>query len=396
MEGLRRQRLLAVLAGGAAALLYLSASALHRRFAAPRVRRSSFESEDEQPQEKDGLQEPAQPERTATAAGVLRRARRQARKAREKRALRALVDEDLVIVVDIGASSVRCSAFAVGPAVRSHVTKTERAAARFTEAPNAAATVSRRRNFRRRAGSNAGDEDVRSEPPSADGVRMVPGSLFRVVLSSHGTAGIAASQSWGTPTTLDADGTADVAMVVRSVELAMDRCLGSLRRGLPSFRVVAVTFDSFTMNWFGVDNAGRPCTPGYTFADASPSTTAHATALRWEMKHSGGSEMLRQFHQRTGVPTPHSSYLPALLRRLSAEQADMIRRLKAGAPARTEGVVGGGIAALSCWQTLSSHIVARWAGRVHMPVSYSEASCTGMLDVEACAWDLQTIDVSCA
>ena len=397
----RRQRALALAAGAAAALLYLSASALQRRFASQSRRGSATTSDGDASAQQavEAVQaEPHPPPRaepTATAAAVLRRARRRARKAREQRELCALKGEDLVIVVDIGSSSVRCAAFAVGTAVRVHVAKTEQAAARFTEAATAAATAVHRRNARtatrlRRSESSGGESDANDGTLAGDRVRMVPGSLVRVVLSSHGK-GAATSQSWGTPAVIEANGTADVSRVVRSVELAVDRCLGSLRRGLPSFRVVAVTFDSFVMNWFGVDSAGRPCTPAYTFADQSPDTVAHASALRWELKRNGGSEMLHESHQRTGVPCPHPSYLPALLRRLSAEQAALRARK---VPARTGTTVGGGIAALSCWQTLSSHIVARWAGKATMPVSYSEASWTGLLDIRHCIWDDQTINVS--
>ena len=83
-------------------------------------------------------------------------------------------------------------------------------------------------------------------------------------------------------------------------------------------------------------------------------------------------------YQRTGTPLHVSYALPQLLafykKDSNAEIAKQIDK----------------------WQTISSICLYRWCGRpqsIKMPISYSEASWTGMLNFRTCTWDDETINI---
>jgi gluconokinase len=82
-------------------------------------------------------------------------------------------------------------------------------------------------------------------------------------------------------------------------------------------------------------------------------------------------------YQRTGSPL-HVSYALPQLRAFYAKEenqhlANMIER----------------------WQTLSTICLNRWYGRpcIKIPISYSEASWTGMLDFRSCSWDQEALSL---
>ena len=88
-----------------------------------------------------------------------------------------------------------------------------------------------------------------------------------------------------------------------------------------------------------------------------------------------GQEKLDAMYQRTGAPL-HASYALPQLRAFYAKEenrhlAERIER----------------------WQTLSTICLHRWSGKpcVQMPISYSEASWTGMLDFRTCSWDHEAL-----
>jgi gluconokinase len=71
-------------------------------------------------------------------------------------------------------------------------------------------------------------------------------------------------------------------------------------------------------------------------------------------------------YETTGAPI-HASYALAQLRHLYQDHPDVSRRV-------------------ARWQTLASCCLSRWMGVPHLPISYSEASWTGLLDYRTCRY----------
>ncbi|CAM9534609.1 unnamed protein product, partial [Ectocarpus sp. 12 AP-2014] len=229
----------------------------------------------------------------ATAA-VTRERRRASRVARAKIIVRRGVR--VLLAVDIGSSSVRCSAYTVG------------------------------------------------SPPV-----LVPGCAVQL---KH--------------TIVKEDGMADAEQVILLVDAAVDKCFGELRARKVAHAVIAVGFACFGMNLVGVNAGGKPCTPVFTYAGSSGASCGPSPMGR------GGKGGLEEARRRTGAPT-HVSYAPAQLLRWLQETT-------------TAGTV-------KVWQTLPSIIAARWCCLRSAPVSYSEASWTGMLDLRKLEWDTPTLSV---
>jgi gluconokinase len=95
----------------------------------------------------------------------------------------------------------------------------------------------------------------------------------------------------------------------------------------------------------------------------APSTLP--TVQRWQ-RQLKAENRLSLAYGSTGAPI-HASYALAQLRHLYQDHPDVARRV-------------------ARWQTLPSCCVARWLRVSHMPVSYSEASWTGLLDYRTCMY----------
>ena len=91
-----------------------------------------------------------------------------------------------------------------------------------------------------------------------------------------------------------------------------------------------------------------------------------------------GPERLEAMYQRTGAPL-HVSYALPQLRAFYAkkENQHLANRIER-------------------WQTLSNICLHRWCGKpcLQMPMSYSEASWTGMLDFRSCSWDQEALNLA--
>lgn len=181
--------------------------------------------------------------------------------------------------------------------------------------------------------------------------------------------------------------------------------------------MAAVGFACFGMNLVGVDADGEPCTPVFTYAansnrcapsppasspypspgsgnssgqnpaDGPPAAKDDVTKrLRdaLEKTGSGGKGGLEEARRRTGAPT-HMSYAPTqLLRWLQAEEEAPPTVMTRATIVQREGEGGrreGQRRHVKVWQTLPSLIAARWCCLASAPVSYSEASWMGLLDL---------------
>ncbi len=159
-----------------------------------------------------------------------------------------------------------------------------------------------------------------------------------------------------------AEGTFDPHILTILTEEVIDDCLARVREMNGSMRFIGVAWTAFAMSWLGVDHAGQPVTPVYTYADA---LSGHfADSLRQELSNQG---LLEDTWQRTGTPI-HTAYAPAQLLRLAAEEPDLVQTV-------------------ACWQTLAACLLARWRGRPHAPMSNSEVGWTGLLNRRTMSWD---------
>ena len=163
-----------------------------------------------------------------------------------------------------------------------------------------------------------------------------------------------------------ADGTFDPHTLTELTEEVISACLARARLLTVSPRFIAAAWTSFAMSWLGVDGAGRPVTPVYTYSDAR--SGPFADSLRQELLQQG---RLDDAWQRTGTPI-HTAYAPAQLLRLAAEEPGLLKQV-------------------ACWQTLAASLFARWRGQPHAPISNSEAGWTGMLNRRTLTWDEQLV-----
>ena len=167
---------------------------------------------------------------------------------------------------------------------------------------------------------------------------------------------------------LGSDGTMDVAEVGAAADAVVDDCLADLRRLSGEARIPGVGISSLAMSLVGVDAAGRPVTPGFTYACRHGA--AAAVRLRRQLEELGELEAT---WERTGVPI-HTAYAPA--------QLSGLQRLEPGLLERT-----------ACWQTLGSHLLARWTGRTAAPISTCDAGWTGLQDRHRQAWSRELLEM---
>jgi gluconokinase len=167
-----------------------------------------------------------------------------------------------------------------------------------------------------------------------------------------------------------ATGVADVVTIQEHVESTVHRCLLYLRNKQVACRVKGVGLTSFAMNLVGVDSQGNAVTPVYTYADTNNLTTEAGVELRKKIELNGGVTL---FYDRTGVPV-HRSYASAQLLRVLKEN-----------PTQFQSVAQ--------WQSIAGFIFSKWTGKASMPMSYSEASWTGLLDWRKLDWYWPLIDI---
>ncbi len=168
------------------------------------------------------------------------------------------------------------------------------------------------------------------------------------------------------PTEQSNDGTFDPQILAALTEEVITGCLKRVRSLGGDFLFIASAWTSFAMSWLGLDAAGNPVTPVYTYADAR--SGPYADMLRSELARQDG---LQDTWQRTGTPV-HTAYAPAQLLRLAAEE-----------PALMTSVAG--------WRTLASYLFSRWRGLASAPISNSEVGWTGLLNRNSIDWDEQLI-----
>jgi gluconokinase len=152
--------------------------------------------------------------------------------------------------------------------------------------------------------------------------------------------------------TADGGGEFDPVELTAAVEDLLDEAAARVERFSPA----AVACCTFWHSLMGVDAAGEPVTPLYTWADLRGATEARA--LRASLDEAA-------YHERTGCFF-HPCYHPARLRWIARAKPDLFARVVR-------------------WVSFGEFLYARWFGRFLATVSM--ASATGLLDVRSCLYD---------
>jgi len=138
-------------------------------------------------------------------------------------------------------------------------------------------------------------------------------------------------------------------------------------------QVIGIGFSTFVMNLVGVDVYGEPVDELATLSYA-----CNREDVVWQcrrLRDKLGPQKLQAMYQRTGAPLHPSYALPQLLAFYANPHARPLAKK------------------IERWQSISSVCLHRWTGKpnLQMPVSYSEASWTGMLDFRRCTWDEEAV-----
>ncbi|ETV88969.1 hypothetical protein, variant 7 [Aphanomyces astaci] len=174
---------------------------------------------------------------------------------------------------------------------------------------------------------------------------LVPGSLHQLKMRA-----------------LANDGTALVHVIQQAVERVKDLTVAWLTQQ-GAFRIVGVGFSCFAMSLVGVNSDGKPVTPVLTYAGRCAS---QAKALSQTLAHQG---LQHETYNRTGVPI-HPAYAAPQLLKLQPNDR------------------------VVTWQSLVGVLLRQWlGGESPIPMSYSEASWTGLADFRDAVWDRKLLEL---
>ncbi|KAI9907380.1 hypothetical protein PsorP6_004707 [Peronosclerospora sorghi] len=184
---------------------------------------------------------------------------------------------------------------------------------------------------------------------------------------------------------IDVHGEADCAMISAIVETILDRTIDFLRATNLTKKLLGVGFSTFAMNILGVDTNGQVVTPIYTvwlekitsfYRTNSWTRQATADCAKKLQQRLAASGEVETTHNRTGTVV-HPAYAPATFLRLHEEEPQLLERVFK-------------------WQSISGYLIGKWTTAAKhgcLPISFSEASWTGLLDFRRSQWDLRLIEL---
>jgi gluconokinase len=191
------------------------------------------------------------------------------------------------------------------------------------------------------------------------GSSSVKSALYR--MSGERLPGTDSALPYDLDVTRDGGATKDVeelfGLFVRAIDRAVQRAGDQLAQP-----IAGVAVSTFWHAVLGVDSAGDPTTPVFTWADR------RAARFTGELR---GRLDPGRLHGRTGCP-PHSSYLPAKLLWLASEGPEAF--------ARTER-----------WISPGEYFYLRLFGPESLHVGVSMASGAGLMNLNRNAWDEETL-----
>lgn len=160
--------------------------------------------------------------------------------------------------------------------------------------------------------------------------------------------------------------------LLNAIDTAVDEVLSKLSdqfeetKPWVSFRVDAVGFSTFVMNLVPIDDHGD------LIENISISYACNASEVNSEcqtLRHELGPNALDSLYQATGAPL-HSAYALPQMRVLYRDNY---------------------IQSIHKWQSIASYCLSQWTSRKGLPISYSEASWTGLLNVHTCRYEESAI-----
>lgn len=191
---------------------------------------------------------------------------------------------------------------------------------------------------------DVGSSSVRAAAHTGDGSPL-PGSEAQIASSFD--------------TTPDGGVQIDADILFERLAQALDVALQRL--GSHANAIQGVGASVFASSVLGVDAAGEPRTPVYTYADTRCAADADVLRQEWDVAAS---------YDRTGTPI-HASYLPARLRWLRRTQPHVVRKV-------------------ARWITFGEYAFQRLFGRP-CGLGLSLAAWSGMLNRRELDWDLATL-----
>jgi gluconokinase len=174
--------------------------------------------------------------------------------------------------------------------------------------------------------------------------------------------GLAIQEPLQMATTADGGATFEAGRLFDAVVATVDQLLE--QAGSLAGRIAAVTCDTFVGNVLGVDAAGEPITPIYTYADTR--NAPDAERLRGELGEAGCAAA----HDRTGTLI-HTSYLPARFRWLARTQPDVLQQVR-------------------YWLSFGEFLLWKLTGQ--RAASYSVAAWSGLLNRRSLRWDEEWLE----
>jgi gluconokinase len=141
-----------------------------------------------------------------------------------------------------------------------------------------------------------------------------------------------------------------------TLQSSVETCIDEILTHPLASAIQVVGMATFVGNILGIDEAGKPITPVYTYAD---------TRSADDVEQLRTSTNVRDAHQRTGCMT-HTAYLPgrlSWLRRTEPELFSSVRR----------------------WLDVGTYLYSQWFGEAQ--ASYSVSSWSGMLNRNQLEWD---------
>jgi gluconokinase len=147
---------------------------------------------------------------------------------------------------------------------------------------------------------------------------------------------------------------------VRYVGECVDQALQQAGSRAGAIRAVGIS--TYWHSLIGLDEAGVPVTPIYSWADTRAGGAARELRAKWDEA---------AVHARTGCMI-HPSYYPAKLTWLRETKADVVKRV-------------------ARWASPSEYLQGLLFGARERRVSVSMASATGLFNQRECGWDRETI-----
>ena len=242
---------------------------------------------------------------------------------------------EILIAVDIGSSSIRCSAYTANA---------------NTNAEDTSSSVSVLENC-------IASRTVRSVQPNTGKIQ-----LFSNTTTTNTTT--AETEMKDRPKSL-----------MDHVDDCIDELLETLRQQQQTvIKVVGLGISSFVMNLVGVDKEGNVVGESASISYAC-NTTDVANVCRTLRSQILSEEDIQHMYQRSGAPI-HSAYaLPQLLDIYTNSRYESVRK------------------DIHKWQTIATLCLCRWTGERFLPISYSEASWTGLLDFRYCQYEPKSISL---